>query len=263
MVGGMAGSSLPPSLEPLRSRTFAFYPAILNVEYNEWRFRKASWSEICVINAKSDLEIWLPRRLIGEVSSIGEPVIIVGLRKELEYKAGTVWPHERRILEMPRAAAEPPDSVAAAQSPDAASAPGAGRAEGAESRVGRLVAITLGVVLLAVALVYAVAKLAPLRSVRFTTVDQDVLSLTRHDDYYSIVRKLGPPAQDRWRSEAGELQYRALWYPRRSCYLILVGPDRNDAHYAGALDGNWRVLHSVELPGGADTASMLRALPKF
>jgi hypothetical protein len=45
--------------------------------------------------------------------------------------------------------------------------------------------------------------------------------------------------------------------------VVLMGPDRDSAHYIGALDGNWHVIHYVELPGGGNTASLLRALPKF
>ena len=40
--------SLPPSptpLEHLGNRPFSFYPAILNVEHNEWFFRRTTRSE--------------------------------------------------------------------------------------------------------------------------------------------------------------------------------------------------------------------------
>jgi hypothetical protein len=45
--------------------------------------------------------------------------------------------------------------------------------------------------------------------------------------------------------------------------VILLGTDRNDARYIGALDSNWRVIHYVDLPNGASTASMLRGLERF
>ncbi len=256
-----------PNFEALEHRTFSFFPPILNVEHNEWKYRKATWSEICVVNTKSDVEVWIPRRLVSGISSIDEPVMIVGLNREMEYKAGRVWPYEKRVFEMPRAGFDPataphqPESVPASGIPRPR--PASRTAESAESRVGRLIAIVLGVVMFACLAVYGIAKLAALHPVRFAAVDQDVLSLTRYDDYYSVVRKLGNPAEDRWRSENGELQYRLLSYPQRSCYLIIVGPDRKDAHYIGALDRNWKVLHWVDLPGRGDTASMLRSLPKF
>src|SRR6266699_399840 len=96
--------SLPPipsPLEHLGVRPFSFYPAILNVEHNEWLFRKATWSEILVVNCKSGAEIWISRRFVGEVSRIDDPVLIVGLNRELEYKGGAVWPFQRRVIEMP------------------------------------------------------------------------------------------------------------------------------------------------------------------
>src|SRR5437588_824975 len=39
---------IPPPLEHLGARPFSLYPAILNIEHNEWLFRKATWSEILV-----------------------------------------------------------------------------------------------------------------------------------------------------------------------------------------------------------------------
>ena len=45
----------------------------------------------------------MPRRFLGQVSRIEEPVMVVGLVKELEYKAGALLPHVRRVIEMPRA----------------------------------------------------------------------------------------------------------------------------------------------------------------
>jgi len=253
---------MPPELERLRDSTFAFYPPIVNVEHNEWWFRKAAWSELLVANTKSDLEIWIPRRLLGEISSIDEPVLIVGLQKELEYKAGTVWPHERRVLEMPRMAGAPLASEPAS-APGDAHAPAVRRVVTPESRIGRLIAAALGIGLLACVLVFAVLRLGPVRSVKFTAADQDFLSLSRRDDYFAIVRTLGRPAEDRWRTGAVTLQYRLLWYPQRGYYVVLLGSDRNDAHYIGALDRNWRVVHYVDLPGTGDTGSMLRGLPRF
>jgi hypothetical protein len=258
----MSGSVQPPP-EPLEGRTFAFYPPIVNVEHNQWRFRKGTWSELCVVNTASDLEVWIPRRLLGEISSVEEPLVIVGLAAELEYKAGKVWPHTRRVLEMPRPGG-PPEApeLRPTEVSNRARLLGLRSAAGAETRVGRLIGYVLGGLLVAGLLVYAVSALAPLRQVKFAAIDEDVLSLTRFDDYFSIVRKLGPPADDRWRPQSGELQYRILAYPRRSCYLILVGGDRSDARYIGAVDARWRVLHAVDLPRG-DTGSMLRSLPKF
>jgi hypothetical protein len=34
-------------------------------------------------------------------------------------------------------------------------------------------------------------------------------------------------------------------------------------HYIGVKDKDWTLVHFVELPGGANSASMLRGLQKF
>src|ERR1035441_5763954 len=78
----MASPPIPPSLDHLTTRPFSFYPPIVNIEHNEWLFRKATWSEILVVNCKSGAEVWISRRLVGEVSRVDDPVLIVGLKQE-------------------------------------------------------------------------------------------------------------------------------------------------------------------------------------
>jgi hypothetical protein len=97
----------------------------------------------------------------------------------------------------------------------------------------------------------------------YTNKDTAFLDLTVRDDYYSIVNKLGPPAQDHSATKPGDLEFRSLWYPQRSYYVILMGADHNNLRYIGAMDKDWNLVHSVVLPGGASTASMLRGLQKF
>ena len=98
----MSVPPIPPPLDSVGNRRFSFYPPILNVQHNEWALRRATWSEVLVFNTRSEEEIWIPRRFFGEVSSVDDPVMIVGLVKVLEYSGGAVWPHERRVVEMPR-----------------------------------------------------------------------------------------------------------------------------------------------------------------
>jgi hypothetical protein len=256
----MAEEPIPPDLEPLRGGTFAFSPPILNVEHNEWRFQKATWSELLVLNVKSGLEVWIPKRLLGRISGAREPVMTLGLAKELEYKAGNVWPRERRLPAAPGSAVEKTvASAPAPHSPDAAPR----RATTTEARIGRLIAMILGSVLLVCLVIAGVYRLGAIRPVKFTASDQDFLSLSRADDYFSVIRKLGPPTADRWRPRSGVLQYRVLFYPQRGYSVVLLGTDKNDARYIGALDRNWQPVHFVDLAGGGDTGSMLRALPKF
>jgi hypothetical protein len=189
---------------------------------------------------------------------VDEPVMIVGLTKELEYKAGSVWPHERRVIEMPRAVGE--TRRPAAQPPEKpAPVVGIRLEEGPERRVSRLIGGALLLVLLCCVLLVVATR----RPVSYRTIEQFTLGLTAQDDYYSIVRKLGPPGEDRWKEGAGELQYRLLYYPRQSVFLILMGTDRENAHYIGALDKNWRVVHAVELPNGANSRAVLRNLRRF
>src|SRR5512140_2077154 len=101
-------SPVPLSVEQLGDRPFSFYPAILGIEHNEWSYSRGTWSEMLVINRTTSNEVWIPRRFVGEVSRIDEPVVIVGLTRELEYRSGMVVPHERRVVQMPRAVNDVP-----------------------------------------------------------------------------------------------------------------------------------------------------------
>src|SRR6266567_6130049 len=64
----MAVPPAPPPLEQLGPRPFSFYPAIGNIAHNEWLYQRATWSEVQVRNTKTLEEIWVPRRLVGEIS---------------------------------------------------------------------------------------------------------------------------------------------------------------------------------------------------
>ena len=61
----MAADPHPPRLEDLGDHAFSFYPPIWGVEHNEWKFVRATWSEMLVHNTKSGSEIWVPRRFLG------------------------------------------------------------------------------------------------------------------------------------------------------------------------------------------------------
>jgi hypothetical protein len=97
----MASPPIPPSLDEIGSRPFSFYPPIVQVEHNEWLFRKGTWSEVQVVNSRSGDEFWIPRRFLGEVGRVEDPVVIVGLNRELELKGGMVVPCQRRVIKMP------------------------------------------------------------------------------------------------------------------------------------------------------------------
>ena len=264
----MASSPVAPQLEQLGDRRFSFFPPIIGVEHNEWTFGESNWSEISVRNAKSDAEIWIPRAYIGEVSKVEEPVMIVGLRRELEYKGGLLSPHARRVLTMPgnpvASAPRVPGELPPAES--GLSIKAALRSSGgSDGRMGKLLATAL-----LVGLVLTVIGVTLLRvrstggSIEFQGVPQIDLGLTAQSDYFDVVRKLGPPVEDRWKDDTGERQYRLLVYPKNDLIMILMGSDREHATYIGAKDSKWRTVHAVTLAGGKNnTGAILRSLTKF
>ncbi len=249
--------------EELGGRPFAFYPPVRNVEYNEWRFLQATWAEILVENAKAGIEVWIPRRHFGAISSVDQPMPIVGLTKELEYRAGTVLPFRTKVLEMPQGAPgrSEAEGAASAQSP-------AGKRTGSgprnEGSVAKLIGVMLVIALLAVFSTVAVYRGGSLFQGRAlqSTKDQDYLSLSGQDDYAAVVRRLGTPAADRWNTRSKEVVFRVLEYPDRAYSVILFGADQHSARYIGTMDRNWRPIHSVS-GRGTDYSAMLRTLPKF
>jgi hypothetical protein len=251
---------LPPPFDQIGNRRFSFYPAIVGVEHNEWTLRRATWSEVLVANTKDSEEIWIPRRFIGEVSRTDEPLMILGLVKEVEYKAGQVIPHIRRIIEMPKAVndAYRPAPPAEVQSP--APVVGIRLDSGAERRIGRLILWALGLGTLMCFLVVLLFRTDRNPRINYTAVMHSNIGLTGSDDYFAVIRQLGNPASDRWRSNEGAMQYRVLDYPDRGYSVVLMGAERDKALYIGAVDKNWRIVDSVTLRGGTDTAAMLRAL---
>jgi hypothetical protein len=94
---------IPAPLPDLGRGRFSFFPAIVGVKHNEWMLRRATWTEILVVNTKTAEEMWIARSFLGDISPVAAPVRIVGLVKELEYKEGLVLPHRRGVIEMPRA----------------------------------------------------------------------------------------------------------------------------------------------------------------
>jgi hypothetical protein len=261
----MASPPIPPSLEHLATRPFSFYPPIVNIEHNEWLFRKATWSEILVVNCKSGAEVWISRRFVGEVSRVDDPVLIVGLSREIEYKGGAVWPCQRRVIEMPLAVGGRTTS-----SPEvvdrSAPAPVVGiRLESNDKRIFKLIGGALGIAILLYIVAVNMNRIGEIRqrNVVYSTKDQQYLDLTSRDDYLAIVQKLGQPATDRWQSETNPIQVRALSYPDRKYTVILMGSDRRSAVYIGTMDENWKPIHSVELHSGGTTSSLLRNLKQF
>jgi hypothetical protein len=236
-------------LAELRHGRFSFYPAIVGVQHNEWILRRATWTEILVANAKTWEEICIPRRFVGEVSSIEAPFRIVGLVKELEYREGMVLPHRRVVLEMPRAVGDfsrasprptfyprPAGVVAIRAEPDG------------ESRFRRVLRGSVAAGFLACLTVIFVVRDAHLgNGFGWTASSSRLPKLNAGDDYDSVLKKLGSPAGDRWiESRSGPGGYRRLWYPRRAITVILTGANRSVARYAGTLNRDGEIMQSVD-----------------
>lgn len=262
----MSSPLLPPPYDQVGHRPFSFYPAIVNIEHNEWRLQRATWSEFLVVNTKTSEEIWIPRRFLGELSRTDEPVMIVGLNREVEFKNGQVVPYIRRVIEMPRAVNDIPRPQGEVPEPSARPEPVVAiRFEsGTEKRIGRFIVGALAVGLVACVLIIVLLRNDRDPRVSFSPVMQSSdLGLTSTDDVRDVLRKLGPPGADAWRSEEGSMQYRALRYPDRGLTVILMGTERDKALYIGAMDGNWKPVDAVSLPNGGNTLSLLRSLRKF
>ena len=254
----MASPPIPPQLDHLITRPFSFYPPVVGIEHNEWLYKKASWSEILVVNRKSGEEIWISRRYIGEVSRVDEPVLIVGLKFELEYKGGMVVPFQRRVIEMPVAAGGRP-SAREGERPAPAPIVGIRMASAQDRRMFKLIGAAVTVAIL----LYILAVSLSRQRVVFTAKDQTYLGLTARDDRTEVVVKLGEPASDHWQSESGDLQFEALDYPDRKLTVILMGGDRKSVQYDGTMDKDWKPVHSVSLRSGGTTDSLLRGLKRF
>jgi len=259
MFQAMSIPPIPPPLEHLGNRKFSFYPPILNIERNEWTYRQATWSEILVVNAETGQEVWVPRRFLGEVSRVDDPVLIVGLNKELEFSAGAVWPHRRRVIEMPIAVNDRPTPVVTGEPPKGP-APVIGiKLETNEARTGKMVAGVLALGILGTLVLAGIARQAQYhqRAV-YTAHDQTYFELNRDDDYYAVIRKLGQPSTDRWNAESGAVQYRVLGYPNRGYSVVLFGVDRKSARYIGTLDAQCNPIHGISYADGATSSAMLR-----
>jgi len=253
----MASPPIPPSLEHLGNRPFSFYPAIEQIEHNEWIFRKATWSEILVVNTQTGMELWIPRRFVGELSSTDRPVSILGLTRQLEYKGGMICPARRRILSM--SAVGTGSAGSAADRAEPAPVLGIRLESGTDRRMMRLVGGALAVAIVALLLVASFTRVGTFRQrVVFTAKDQSYLELTPRDDYLAVVSKIGKPALER-SQEIGTIQYRELGYPDRRYAVILMGAELNSAQFVGIMDQNWRPVYATN----NSTMALLRGLKRF
>ena len=253
------------SLAELQGRRFSFYPAIRGIEHNEWTMHDSTWSEVQVRNGMTGQEFWIPKRHLGGVSSSDSPVLILGLQRELEFKAGGVYPYRRTVTEMP--------STPASRQPPAAPVPEPKQRllSGSDARLVRLLAIAIGVGLV-VSVIGFLGLMGRLHNPLdrwlkpdTSTADQRYIGLGTTDSYFQVVAKLDRPSSEEWISaEEDEIQFQALFYPARRYIVVLMGSSRGDMRYLGTLhDPSRQVLDSAQFSRGGDTGSMMRNLPEF
>ncbi|MBV9767971.1 MAG: hypothetical protein JOZ32_00225 [Bryobacterales bacterium] len=259
----MAVPPIPPPLAQLGRRPFSFYPAILKAGHNEWVYGSATWSDVLVRNTKTNEEVSVPRRYVGEISRVDAPVMIVGLLAELECRAGVVWPVERRVIEMPRAVNDAPRPRLAQAGPAPAPVVGIRLESGKTSRVGKVLVggIAVGVAGCVLAITLLRGGVFATHAFYMPSI-QENLPFSADDGRSAVVRAWGEPATERSSSNA-ESQFDLLAYPGRGLYVILMGHNRADWRYIGAMDRRWRPAHAVELPGYGSSESILKALPRF
>ncbi len=228
---------LPTPLQDLGGRRFSFYPPIRNLEHNEWVHRRSTWSESVVLNLRSGDEVAVPRMFVGEVSSVDDPVIIVGLTRELEWNAGVVVPHKRQVIELPVAVNDN-----GTQQPSMSSRP----AQVVNIRLepkrdlpaGKWIGLVFALGAVAFTIIASVARQTqPRPRIDFTRASQAYHQFGPDDDYGSVITALGKPAQDRAVTDTDGHIYRLLTYPARQFSVVL-----DEGRYAGALDMHGRRL---------------------
>ena len=182
----MPSPPVPPAFQQLESREFSFFPAIVGIEHNLWRFQQANWSEVLVANCKTGSEIWISRRYIGEAST-EEPIAIVGLTREFEYKGGMLCPYHKRVLKMPPAMASGSEAPEA-DDPAARRASRRVRLEPSDVGVLKLIAVAVGCAMLlyVVGVNFQRIKEWRPRRVVYTVKDQGFLELTPRDHHVNF-----------------------------------------------------------------------------
>ncbi len=257
----MADPPIPP-LEHLAERPFSFFPPIVGIEHNEWRLGKATWSEVLIINDRSGQELWVPRRYFGEVSRIEDPVVIVGLALELEYKSGMLRPHHRRVFSIPSPAG--PAEGESTISDSGAPKPHLGvRLEKSDTRAIKLLALGVAAFIGLYLLAVNYTRIGNIRQqTAFTMKDQSFLELSARDDHFAVISKLGQPASVH-NKEVGTIQYEAMAYPDRKYTVILMGRDVKELAYIGTVDERWRPVHFVDFRSGGSSDALLKTLEKF
>jgi hypothetical protein len=256
----MSIAPLPTPLQHLGGRRFSFYPAIRNLEPNEWLYRRTTWSECVVVNTRSGEEVWIPRVFVGEVSRVDEPVMLVYLNRELEWKSGAIIPRQRGVIELPVAVND--GRPAPVRTGHLAPVINIRLETKQESRAWKWagVAVVLGAVAFTIVADITRQAQSHQRGDLFRSY-RSYLQLNADDDYAAAVRKLGLPAASRAQT-VGDRFFRLLGYTSRHYSIVLMGSGTAAPRYVGTLDTHGRVLDAVRFPDGSTATSILTA-PAF
>ena len=259
----MSIAPLPTPLQHLGGRRFSFYPPIRNLQPNEWLYRRATWSECIVMNARSGEEVCIPRMFLGEVSGVDEAVMIVGLNRELEWRAGAIIPQERRVIELPVAVND--SRRAASSGTHLAPVINIRLEPQQEVRAWKWigVAFVLGAVATTILANIAWQSQPRQRADLFRTY-RPWLELSADDNYATTVRRMGAPSAVRI-IQSGDAVFQSLTYDARRYSVILMGRDKESARYIGTIDTRGHVLDAVRLSSasgsGGSTSEQLLHLP--
>lgn len=249
-------SLLPGLLGLTAGRSFSLYPPILGVAHNEWRFRRATWSEFIIVNTHSGDEACIPRSFLGDVSA-NAPTVIVGLRREMEWRDGMAVPYRRPVVELPVAVN---DFIPAPRHSRPAPVVNIRLESRQPAITGRKAVVFVMLGLVASAVVADVAYPGGMRDrIDAMRVSRSWLQLESGDDYTAVIAKLGAPAAQRTYVESGGRTFFSLDYPRLHFTAILEGRIETDARYVGAVDARGRILGDTP----DSDATLLRSIPRF
>jgi hypothetical protein len=252
----MSMSLLPGLLGLTAGRSFSLYPPILGVAHNEWRFRRATWSEFIIVNTHSGDEACIPRSFIGDVSA-NAPTVIVGLRREMEWRDGIAVPYRRPVVELPVAVN---DFVPAPRHSRPAPVVNIRLESRAPAVTGRKAVVFVMLGLVASAVVANIANPGGVRDrIDAMRISRNWQQLKPGDDYTAVVGKLGAPAAQRTYVEITGRAFFSLDYPRLRFTAVLEGQTETDAHYVGTLDARGRILGATP----NSDAALLRSIPRF
>jgi hypothetical protein len=253
---------LEQPFDHMSARSFSFFPPIVGIEHNEWLLRQVNWSEVLVANQGAEQELWIPRRYFGAASMIDDPVLIVGLTRELEFQGGMLRPFKQRLIKMPSGPPAKPDGGDGDLRKTASSMMKV-RSESSDKRAIKMIGIAVGCAMLIWIGAAAALRIGFIQQrIVITTRDQTFQTLTSRDDRFAVVTKIGQPGYDRTK-EVGTIQYEALSYPDRKYTVLLAGKDTRTLAYIGTMDDNWKPVHFVNFRTGGSTESLLETLDRF